>query len=541
VIPFPAPDSGAGSGERPVLVLDFGGQYSQLIARRVREARVYSELVSHRLTAAEVAERNPLAVVLSGGPASVYAPGAPDVDPGVFELGVPTLGICYGMQLMAQHLGGVVESNEVSEYGKTDVAVGDSALFRDLAGDQVVWMSHSDSVIAPPRGAVVTASSPATPVAAFEDAEHGVYGLQFHPEVVHTPSGQQILKNFLYDVVGAPPAWTPAAVIEEQVERIRAQVGSERVICGLSGGVDSAVAALLVHKAVGDQLTCVFVDHGLLRENEAGQVVETFGGHFQVPLVHVDARERFLSRLEGVTDPEEKRKIVGEEFIRVFEEEAGRLSSSARPESARADSGRTSSGNVRFLVQGTLYSDVIESGGEVGVAAKIKSHHNVGGLPADMRMELVEPLRQLFKDEVRRVGEELGLPERMVWRHPFPGPGLAIRIIGEVTEERLSILRAADAVLLDEVRKAGLYRELWQCFAVLPAVRSVGVQGDERTYAYPIVIRAVTSEDAMTADWARLPYELLETISSRIINEVRGVNRVALDLSSKPPATIEWE
>jgi GMP synthase (glutamine-hydrolysing) len=541
VIPFPAPDSGAGSGERPVLVLDFGGQYSQLIARRVREARVYSELVSHRLTAAEVAERNPLAVVLSGGPASVYAPGAPDVDPGVFELGVPTLGICYGMQLMAQHLGGVVESNEVSEYGKTDVAVGDSALFRDLAGDQVVWMSHSDSVIAPPRGAAVTASSPATPVAAFEDAEHGVYGLQFHPEVVHTPSGQQILKNFLYDVVGAPPAWTPAAVIEEQVERIRAQVGSERVICGLSGGVDSAVAALLVHKAVGDQLTCVFVDHGLLRENEAGQVVETFGGHFQVPLVHVDARERFLSRLEGVTDPEEKRKIVGEEFIRVFEEEAGRLSSSARPESARADSGRTSSGNVRFLVQGTLYSDVIESGGEVGVAAKIKSHHNVGGLPADMRMELVEPLRQLFKDEVRRVGEELGLPERMVWRHPFPGPGLAIRIIGEVTEERLSILRAADAVLLEEVRKAGLYRELWQCFAVLPAVRSVGVQGDERTYAYPIVIRAVTSEDAMTADWARLPYELLETISSRIINEVRGVNRVALDLSSKPPATIEWE
>ena len=369
----------------------------------------------------------------------------------------------------------------------------------------------------------MTASSPTTPIAAFEDRERGLYGVQFHPEVVHTPQGQRMLESFLYEVAAAPPAWTPAAVIEEQVERIRAQVGSEQVICGLSGGVDSAVAALLVHKAVGDQLTCVFVDHGLLRENEAEQVVETFGGHFHVPLVHVDARERFLSRLEDVTEPEEKRTIVGEEFIRVFEDEARKL------------------GDVRFLVQGTLYSDVIESGGDVGVAAKIKSHHNVGGLPADMRMELVEPLRSLFKDEVRRVGEQLGLPERMVWRHPFPGPGLAIRIIGDVTEERLAILRHADAVLLEEVRKAGLYRELWQCFAVLPAIRSVGVQGDERTYAYPIVIRAVTSEDAMTADWARLPYEVLDTIASRIVNEVPGVNRVALDLSSKPPATIEWE
>ncbi|MDH5333752.1 MAG: glutamine-hydrolyzing GMP synthase, partial [Thermoleophilia bacterium] len=374
-----------------------------------------------------------------------------------------------------------------------------------------------------PAGARVAASSPSTPIAAFEDEERALYGVQFHPEVVHTPHGQEILKNFLYDVVGAPPVWTPAAVIEEQVERIRAQVGTERVICGLSGGVDSAVAALLVHKAVGDQLTCVFVDHGLLRANEAEEVIETFAGHFHVPLVHVDARERFLTRLSGVTDPETKRKIIGEEFIRVFEDEAGTL------------------GDVRFLVQGTLYSDVIESGGDVGVAATIKSHHNVGGLPADMRMELVEPLRLLFKDEVRRVGEELGLPERMVWRHPFPGPGLAIRIIGDVTEERLETLRAADAILIEEVRRAGLYRELWQCFAVLPAIRSVGVQGDERTYAYPIVIRAVTSEDAMTADWARIPYDLLETISSRIINEVRGVNRVALDLSSKPPATIEWE
>jgi len=525
-----------------VLVLDFGGQYSQLIARRVREARVYSELVSHRLGADELRARNPAALILSGGPASVYAEGAPLADPSIFGLGVPTLGICYGMQLMARELGGAVEANDVSEYGKADVELdGTGALFHDLAAEQVVWMSHRDSVTAAPAGARVTASSETTPIAAFEDTEQGLYGVQFHPEVVHTPEGQRILESFLYDVAGVAPAWTPAAVIEEQVERIRAQVGSERVICGLSGGVDSAVAALLVHKAVGDQLTCVFVDHGLLRENEAEEVVETFGHHFHVPLVHVDARERFLTRLAGVTEPEEKRAIVGEEFIRVFEEEAGKLSSAARPESARADSGRTTLGDVRFLVQGTLYSDVIESGGEVGVAAKIKSHHNVGGLPADMRMELVEPLRSLFKDEVRRVGEQLGLPERMVWRHPFPGPGLAIRIIGDVTEERLAILRAADAILLEEVRRAGLYRELWQCFAVLPAVRSVGVQGDERTYAYPIVIRAVTSEDAMTADWARLPYELLDAISSRIVNEVPGVNRVALDLSSKPPATIEWE
>jgi GMP synthase (glutamine-hydrolysing) len=504
---------------------------------------VYSELVSHRLAADEIRARNPAALVLSGGPASVYADGAPLADPRIFELGIPTLGICYGMQLMARELGGTVEANDVSEYGKADVELdGSGALFHDLAPHQVVWMSHRDSVTAPPDGARVTASSPTTPIAAFEDPERGRYGVQFHPEVVHTHHGQRMLESFLYDVAGAAPAWTPAAVIEEQVERIRAQVGSERVICGLSGGVDSAVAALLVHKAVGDQLTCVFVDHGLLRENEAEQVVETFGTHFHVPLVHVEARERFLTRLAGVTDPEEKRAIVGEEFIRVFEEQARRLSLGARPESARADSGRANTlGDVRFLVQGTLYSDVIESGGDVGVAAKIKSHHNVGGLPADMRMELVEPLRSLFKDEVRRVGEQLGLPERMVWRHPFPGPGLAIRIIGDVTEERLEILRAADAVLLEEVRRAGLYRELWQCFAVLPAIRSVGVQGDERTYAYPIVIRAVTSEDAMTADWARLPHELLATISARIINEVPGVNRVALDLSSKPPATIEWE
>jgi GMP synthase (glutamine-hydrolysing) len=541
IVPFPALEPAP--EERPVLVVDLGGQYAQLIARRVREARVYSELVAHSITAEEVARRRPLALILSGGPASVYAPGAPSVDPGIFELGVPTLGICYGMQLMARDLGGEVARTGGSEYGKAELEADESGLFRDLPAEQTVWMSHGDSVTAPPAGARVVARSPSTPIAAFEDDARRLYGVQFHPEVVHTPHGQQILKNFLYDLAGAPPAWTPAAVIEEQVERIRAQVGSERVICGLSGGVDSAVAALLVHKAVGDQLTCVFVDHGLLRENEAEQVVETFAGHFHVPLVHVQAQERFLTRLAGVEDPEQKRKIVGEEFIRVFEEEARKLSSPARTESAAADSGRAKQlGDVRFLVQGTLYSDVIESGGgQDGVAAKIKSHHNVGGLPADMRMELVEPLRLLFKDEVRRVGEELGLPERMVWRQPFPGPGLAIRIIGEVTAERLEILRAADAILQEEIRKAGLYRDLWQSFAVLPAIKSVGVQGDERTYAYPVVIRAVTSEDAMTADWARLPYEVLDSISSRIVNEVRGVNRVALDLSSKPPATIEWE
>ncbi|MDH4178282.1 MAG: glutamine-hydrolyzing GMP synthase, partial [Thermoleophilia bacterium] len=429
IVPFPGAEHGP--EERPVLVLDFGGQYSQLIARRVREARVYSELVSHRLSAEEIRARNPMALILSGGPASVYAERAPTVDPEVFSLGVPTLGICYGMQLMARDLGGSVAATGASEYGKTELEATESRLFHDLPAEQVVWMSHGDSVTAPPAGARVAASSPSTPIAAFEDEERALYGVQFHPEVVHTPHGQEILKNFLYDVVGAPPVWTPAAVIEEQVERIRAQVGTERVICGLSGGVDSAVAALLVHKAVGDQLTCVFVDHGLLRANEAEEVIETFAGHFHVPLVHVDARERFLTRLSGVTDPETKRKIIGEEFIRVFEDEAGTL------------------GDVRFLVQGTLYSDVIESGGDVGVAATIKSHHNVGGLPADMRMELVEPLRLLFKDEVRRVGEELGLPERMVWRHPFPGPGLAIRIIGDVTEERLETLRAADAILIE--------------------------------------------------------------------------------------------
>jgi GMP synthase (glutamine-hydrolysing) len=542
VIPLPTPEPAA--EERPVLVLDCGGQYSQLIARRVRECRVYSELVPHGISPEELAARSPLALVLSGGPASVYAEGAPKVDPRIFELGIPTLGICYGMQLMAQELGGRVERTGVSEFGKTELVADESRLFANLPSEQIGWMSHRDSVTAPPEGSRVVASSPSTPIAAFEDPERRLYGVQFHPEVVHTPYGNELLKNFLYTVADAPATWTAATVIEEQVERIRTQVGSERVLCALSGGVDSAVAALLVYKAIGDQLTCVFVDHGLLRKDEAAQVVETFRNHFHVPLVHVEAEERFLAKLEGVTDPEEKRRAIGEEFIRVFEEESEKIATDARAKPVRpplVGAAESAPSQIRYLVQGTLYSDVIESGGDESVAATIKSHHNVGGLPEDIDFDLVEPLRLLFKDEVRRVGEELGLPERMVWRQPFPGPGLAIRIIGEVTEERLEILREADAILQEEVRRAGLYRDLWQSFAVLPAIRSVGVQGDERTYAYPIVIRAVTSEDAMTADWARLPYDLLETISSRIINEIPAVNRVALDISSKPPSTIEWE
>ena len=507
-----------------VVVLDYGGQYSQLIARRVRECGVFSELLPHHVGVDEVRRRRPRGLILSGGPASVYAPGAPRLDPELLGLGVPVLGICYGMQALALTLGGRVEGADVGEFGRSRLTVREPG--RLLAGtpaEQSCWMSHRDTVYAPPPGFTALASSTESPVAALEDAERGLYGIQFHPEVVHTPYGQHVLTTFLEDVCGCSRTWSPESIIDQQVEAIRRQVGDGRVICGLSGGVDSSVAALLVHRAVGDQLTCVFVDHGLMRKNEGEQVIAAFRDHFRVPLVAVDAEARFLARLAGVTEPEAKRKAIGAEFIRVFEEEAARI------------------GDASHLVQGTLYSDVIESGGGTG-AATIKSHHNVGGLPEDLRFELVEPLRALFKDEVRAVGAELGLPERLVWRQPFPGPGLAIRVVGgEATRERLDILRNADAILQDEIRRAGLYRELWQSFCVLPDIRTVGVQGDERTYGYLVAIRAVTSDDAMTADWARLPYDLLEQVASRMINEIREVNRVVLDITSKPPGTIEWE
>ena len=507
-----------------VVVLDFGGQYSQLIARRVRECGVFSELLPHHVGLQEVLRRRPKGVILSGGPASVYEEGAPPLEKELLELGVPVLGICYGMQLIALALGGQIEGAEVGEFGRSQLTV--SNVGQLLAGtptEQTCWMSHRDTVFAPPPGFTALASSTASPVAAFESPERGIYGIQFHPEVVHTPYGQQVLTNFLTDVCGCERTWSPTSVIEDQIDAIRAQVGDGRAICGLSGGVDSSVAALLVHRAIGDRLTCVFVDHGFMRKDEGAQVIEAFRDTFQVPLIAVDASDRFLARLQGVTDPEEKRKCIGAEFIRVFEEEARKLD------------------DVRFLVQGTLYSDVIESGGSTG-AATIKSHHNVGGLPDDLDLELVEPLRALFKDEVRAVGAELGMSERLVWRQPFPGPGLAIRIVGgEATRERLDILREADAILQDEIRKAGLYRDLWQSFCVLPDIRTVGVQGDVRTYGNVVVIRAVTSDDAMTADWARLPYDLLEKIAARMIGEIRPVGRVVLDITSKPPGTIEWE
>ena len=509
---------------RPVLVVDLGAQYAQLIARRVREAHVYSEIVRHDLTAAELASRRPAGLILSGGPASVYEPDGPQVDPGLFELDVPVLGICYGHQLMAQALGGEVAATGQREYGGTGLVVegGGGALLRDLPVEDTVWMSHGDAVTREPDGFRVTARTDRIPVAAMEDPDRGLFAVQFHPEVSHTPNGQAVMKRFLYDACGLLPDWTPTNIIDEQVARIRVQVGDAGVLCALSGGVDSSVAALLVHRAVGDQLTCVFVDHGLNREGEPDQVEETFARHFGVPLVHAKAADRFLAKLAGVTDPEAKRRAIGEEFIRVFEEVAR--------EHARA----------RFLVQGTLYPDVIESGSET--AANIKSHHNVGGLPADMDLELVEPLRDLFKDEVRRVGTELGLPEEIVQRQPFPGPGLAVRIVGEVNPENLARVRGADHVVREEIRRAGLERTTWQAFCVLLAdVQSVGVMGDGRTYESPMIVRVVTSEDAMTADWARLPHEVLDAIASRIVREVPGVNRVAYDVTSKPPGTIEWE
>jgi GMP synthase (glutamine-hydrolysing) len=517
-----------------IVVLDYGGQYSQLIARRVRDCGVFSELLPHHVPLEEIAARKPRGIILSGGPASVYAEGAPPLDLGLLELGVPVMGICYGMQLLVHSLGGRVEQAEVGEFGRSELHVSDAGvLLAGLPREQTCWMSHRDTVYEAPPGFAALASSSSSPVAAVESTERGIYGIQFHPEVVHTPYGQEILTRFLTDVCGCELTWSAASIVEEQVRRIREQVGEGSVICGLSGGVDSSVAALLVHRAVGEQLTCVFVDHGLMRKEEGEQVVKTFRDTFKVPLVAVDAETRFLDKLKGVTEPEAKRKAIGAEFIRVFEEEAGKLADAA------GDVGAASP--ARFLVQGTLYSDVIESGGGTG-AATIKSHHNVGGLPDDLQFELVEPLRALFKDEVRAVGAELGLPERLVWRQPFPGPGLAIRVVGgEATKERLDVLREADHILQEEIRKAGLYRELWQSFCVLPDVRTVGVQGDERTYGYVVVVRAVTSDDAMTADWARLPYDLLETVASRMINELREVNRVVLDITSKPPGTIEWE
>ena len=508
-----------------VLVVDFGAQYAQLIARRVREAHVYSEIVPHRITASEVQKKNPRAIILSGGPKSVHVDGAPVLDPAIYDLGIPIFGICYGHQLIAQQLGGEVSRGGRGEYGRALLTRNSekSALLHDLPSEYSVWMSHFDFVARMPEGFVSSASTPDAPIAVMENAQRKVWAVQFHPEVVHSEYGQKVLERFLIELAGCTPNWTMDSIIDTQVAAIRAQVGNARAICGLSGGVDSSVAAALVHKAIGAQLTCVYVDTGLMRKGESEQVVEMFQRNMGIELIHVRAGEKFFDKLAGVIEPEAKRKAIGELFVRIFEENTGGVT------------------DAEFLVQGTLYPDVIESGGSDGTASVIKSHHNVGGLPEDMTLKLVEPLRTLFKDEVRKLGSELGLPDEMVWRQPFPGPGLGVRIIGEVTPERVATLQEADAIVREEVRLAGLEREIWQAFAVLADIRSVGVMGDERTYGHPIIIRAVTSDDAMTADWARLPYDLLEKMSNRIINEVAGINRVVYDVTSKPPGTIEWE
>lgn len=505
-----------------VLVLDFGGQYNQLIARRVRELSVYSEMVPYDVTYEEIKRKNPRAIIFTGGPSSVHIKDAPMCDARIYDMGIPVLGICYGMHLMGYQLGGEVKASDLREYGRTILEVtDDDGLFTGLEKEMQVWMSHGDSICSLPEGFVINAGTHNCPIAVMSNPERKLYGVQFHPEVKHTIYGMDILKNFLFGVCRLTGNWNLSDFIAETVEDIRSIVGSRKVLCALSGGVDSSVAATLVHQAVGDQLVCVFVDNGLMRKGEAEQVVQTFQNQMKMNLVFADARERFLNKLAGVTEPERKRKIIGEEFIRVFEEEASRL------------------GEIDYLVQGTIYPDVIESG--TRTASTIKSHHNVGGLPEDMKFKLVEPLRLLFKDEVRIIGEKLGIPADMVWRQPFPGPGLGVRVLEEVTAEKVEILKEADAIVREEIRKAGLERDIWQAFAVLPPIRSVGVMGDARTYAHPIIIRAVVSDDAMTAEWAQLPYELLDIMSRRIVNEVKGVNRVAYDITSKPPGTIEWE